>query len=406
MDEIRYAILGYGGRGSTFASIAKCPEMQARIVAVAEPDPDRRDRAGQDNGLPPEMLFESAADLVAQPKLADAIINTTMDRLHAETSIPAMRKGYHLLLEKPMAATLEDCETIEAAQRRTGVIVAVCHSLRHLPIYVTLKRLIDDGTIGEVVSFDHVEGVGDVHYTSSFVRGNWGNESGSSFMLLQKSCHDIDLFDYLMGRVCRRVSSFGSLTYFTSKNKPEGAPARCLDGCPEEATCPYHCRKVYIEDPFWRFVFPRQDDASVWEYLRTGPYGRCVFQSDNNVVDHQVVSLEYEGGLTGVFTMVAFHPGDRLTRVYGTKGFLEAALEGQTIDCVDFVSRNKTTSIIPSIQGGHGGGDYLVLRNLTEAIRNDHPGTVLTSAQESLRSHRIVFAAERSRIEGKVAEIP
>lgn len=405
MKELTFAILGYGGRGRGFAHMLKWPQYGGRVVAVAEPDPDKRADAARLWDLPPERLFDSARALLAQPRLADVLINTTMDRLHAETAIPAMRLGYHMLLEKPMAVTLEDCEAIERAQRETGVVVCVAHSLRYHRLYATVKQMADAGVIGEIISFDQLEGVGDIHFSHSFCRGNWGNQSRSTFMLMSKSCHDVDLFNYLVGRPCRRVTSFGTLTHFTRAHAPHGAPERCLDGCPAAVACPYHAAKVYLEIPDWRYVFPRQDDASVLEYLRTGPYGRCVYQTDNDVVDHQVVAFEYDGGLTGTFTMTAFHPGGRYLRLHGTKGYIQAEIDALDIVHHDFTTRNTNRIKVSVGSGGHGGGDALVMQSLVDAVRQGDPKAVLTSAQESLASHRVVFAAERARLEKRVVEV-
>ncbi len=404
MKEISYAILGYGGRGRGFADLLKKPEMFAKVVAVAEPDPEKRKAAVEECSLSADMVFEKAGDLLAQPRLADGIINTTMDQLHAETSVPAMEKGYHLMLEKPMAVILADCEMIEQTQRKTGVVVCVCHSLRYHRVYDTIKKMIEAGDIGEVVCIDQIEGVNNIHQSHSFVRGNWRNEDTSTFMLLSKSCHDIDIICYLAGRECERVSSFGKLTYFTPANKPSGAPGRCLDGCPAEAECPYHCGKVYLESVWGQFL-PVRGESRIVEYLRTGPYGRCVFECDNDVVDHQVVGLEYEGGLTATFTMTAFHPGGRFVRVHGTKGYIHGDIEGNRVTHSDFISGNSNTVEVPAVVGGHGGGDYRLLRSLTDAIRVNDASVVLTTTQESLNTHRVVFAAEQARLERRVVDV-
>jgi predicted dehydrogenase len=404
MKQITYAILGYGGRGSTFAELAKLPHINAKIVAVAEPDMDRRAQAAHYCEIPDKMVFKSAEELLAGPRLSDGIINTTMDKLHAQTSLLAMKKGYHLLLEKPMAVTLEDCQEVEKIQRETGVVVAVCHSLRYNDFYDEIKSMIIEGDIGEIVTFDQLEGVGDIHYSSSYVRGNWGNEGRSAFMLMSKSCHDIDIFSYLTAKKCIKVSSFGSLSFFKKEHRPAGAPEYCLDGCPDEKVCPYHCSKIYLENPFWRFVFPRKDDESVREYLKRGSYGRCVFQCDNDVVDHQVVNFEYESGITGTFTMTAFNAEiNRYIRVHGTKGVIAGNLEEREIVYRNFLTRNLHTIKLPVPKTqSHGGGDALILESVTNAIREKDPQAVLTTAQESLESHRIVFAAEEARRTGSV----
>jgi len=406
MQKITYAIIGYGGRGDLFAGLLRSPEVFGQVVAVAEPDSVKRNRAAQDWNLPPEKLFNSAAELFAQPKLADAVINTTMDQMHAEVAIQAMKMGYHQLLEKPMATTLADCLAIERAQQATRTIVAVCHSLRYHLVYANIKKMIDTDAVGQVINFDHIEGVGDVHYTSSYVRGNWARSSTSSFMLMTKSCHDLDLFNYVLSAKCQRVASFGSLSYFTGKNTPAGAPVHCLAGCPEQDRCPYHCGKIYLQDQFWRnYIFPNHSDEEVVASLRTGPYGKCVFQADNDVVDHQVVALEYENAITGTFTMTAFHSGGRFTRIHGTKGMIEADLDGLTIKHTDFVSGNINDIRVPTVPGGHGGGDYLVINDLNKAIRQGSPEDVLTTVQQSLASHAVVFAAEQARRESRVIEM-
>ncbi|MHB9035996.1 MAG: Gfo/Idh/MocA family protein [Armatimonadota bacterium] len=405
LKEVTFAVIGYGGRGCTFAALAKKPQFFAQVVAVAEPDPDKRAMAARDCDIPESRVFASASDLLSCEKMSDAVINTTPDRMHIETAIPAMEKGYHLLLEKPMAVTLGDCTSIEETQRRTGVIVCVCHSLRYQTLYATIKQMIESDLIGDVVSLDQIEGVSPVHQSHSYVRGNWGNTSKSTFMLMAKSCHDIDILSYLVNRRCERVSSFGSLAYFSAKSKPAGAPSRCLDGCPAETQCLYHCGKVYLEDTFWRMHFPRKDDESVIEYLRTGPYGRCVFDCDNDVVDHQVVNLEYENGVTATFTMTAFHPGGRYVRVHGTRGYIEGSFEDGAIKHTNFSTGRVNTIQLPPGEGTHGGGDYLVMKSMVDAIRRGDPSAVLTSAQASLESHRIVFAAETSRLEKRVVEL-
>lgn len=406
MREITCAVLGYGGRGREFAGLSNKPELLSRVVAVAEPDAARRARAMQELGLNESQLYSSAAELLAQPRLADAVINTTQDRMHAETSIPAMELGYHLLLEKPMAVSLDDCEAIEAAQRRTGVVASVCHSLRYNLVYCEIKKIIDSGQIGRVLSFDQIEGVGNLHFSSSFVRGPWGNEERSTFMLMSKCCHDIDVFDSLFGARCQSVTSYGSLGYFNELNKPEGAPLRCLEGCPAAGTCAYHAGKVYLENEFWRgIVFSGESDDSIVDRLNNGPYGKCVFQAGNDVADHQVVAFAYEGGLTGTFTSTAFARGGRRLRLHGTLGWLEAEIEGSEITFENFETGNRQVVEVAQMAGSHGGGDYLVFKNFTEAVRAGNPGAVLTTVQASLQSHKIVYAAERSRREGRTISL-
>jgi predicted dehydrogenase len=276
--------------------------------------------------------------------------------------------------------------------------------------------MIDDGSLGKIVNIQHIEPVGNVHQSHSFVRGNWGNSDRSSCMILQKSCHDTDIIQWLVGKECLKVQSFGSLSYFTPENAPEGAPERCIDGCPEAKQCPYNAVKLYYDDKkngWFRKASTKKmepTDEDVELALRTTEYGKCVFKCSNNVVDHQVVNMEFEDGITCSFTMCAFSSGGRYIRIMGTKGELCAEMGQPTMKFVDFVKR-KTTEIQiadrvvdDTIVGGHGGGDGGIIAafyDLLNGVKSNSIGDI----SDSVKSHMIAFAAEKSRLEGRVVEI-
>lgn len=405
--EITFAIIGCGGRGRGFAEMLKLPEFRSRVVAIAEPDDKKRQYIAELWNIPASSCFRYAEELFQGPKIADAVINTTQDQMHKETALSALARGYHMLLEKPMAVTLEDCREITEAAEKSGLLVMICHSLRYHAVYNQLKKIIDSGRLGEIVSFDHIEGVGNIHQSFSYVRGAWGNESRSTFMLMAKCCHDFDLFQYLFSCQCRYVSSFGKLSYFNSGHAPTGAPKYCLAGCPAEVECPYHVCKIYVYPP-WRNAFANYTDEEMLEKLRTDPRGKCVFRCDNDVVDHQVAALEYEDGMTGTFTMTAFHPGGRFTRIHGTNGYAEAAMYGEkNLKIVDFITGAKEEITVPLREGdGHGGGDFLVMHDLIHMLRKGiAPALSRTGVRNSLESHLLVFAAELSRREKRMVEV-
>jgi predicted dehydrogenase len=408
-ELITVAILGAGGRGTLFAQIIRDLNHLGKVVAVAEQRDAYRERLAREHGLPREAVFTDWKEFVKQPKMCDAVIVATMDREHVEPAVACLDKGYHLLLEKPMATTLADCAAIAAAQRRSGKVVAVCHSMRYNKAFSKVKEIVDSGRIGRIVSLDQIEQVAWWHQAHSFVRGNWGNESQSSFMLLAKSCHDIDYIAYLIGKPCVRVGSFGSLSYFTRDNAPPGSAERCTDGCPVEPTCPYSAIKQYVQAQdltVWPpdVVSPVHTREAHLEAIRTGPYGRCVWRCDNDVVDHQVVAMEFEGGVTATFTMTAFtQSGGRKLRVHGTKGDL--AFDEDTVTVRTFADNNIEKIVIGREGGGHGGGDSRIVRCWLEALKRDDPTLILTDAQESLRTHTIVFAAEKARREKRTVQV-
>ena len=408
-NPFTFAILGCGNRGQTFADWLRDHPHAGRVVAVADPLDDRLQKIATQHQVPPNAQFASWESLLEKPRLADVVICTLMDRLHAPAALRSLDKGYHMLLEKPMATTLDDCIAIDAARQRNNRIVSICHSLRYHTVYAEVKRLLQSNAIGRLITFEQLEGIDPLHQSHSFVRGNWANEARSCFALMTKSCHDIDIVAYLAAAPCRRVSSFGSLSYFRKENAPPGATLRCTDGCPAEPACPYSALQIYVAPALnWYYEaagFAGLSSAERMLLLRTGPYGRCVYQTDNDVVDHQVVALEFAGGITGTFTMTAFAPPGRHLRLHGSEAQLRADIDGRTIEITRFSDRATTNITFAPQSGSHGGGDSNFMENLIHALRANDSGAVLTSTAESLATHRIVFAAEQSRRERRVVEL-
>ncbi|UQU61961.1 Gfo/Idh/MocA family oxidoreductase [Couchioplanes caeruleus] len=411
---VTLALVGAGLRGQTYARHAVATG-RARVVAVAEPDPHRRESAAAEFGVDPANVHTDWTGL-AQGRLADAAIVATQDRLHAGPAVRLAELGYHLLLEKPMAPTDEEASAIADAAVRYGVILAVCHVLRYTAYTKLVKGLVDEGRIGRLVSFDHLEPVGWWHQAHSFVRGHWRRTDTSGPMLLTKSCHDLDWLVHVTGRVPARIASFGGLTHFRAADRPEGAADRCLD-CPVEPDCPYSAKRLYfaaLADPdqhFWPLgaVTAQASAPALTEALRTGPYGRCVYACDNDVVDHQVVTMEYADGATGTFTMSAFTPMEhRRTRLMGTHGYLEG--DGRTVRHVDFRTGCEQTLDSaalggPSAAGGHGGGDEGLTEAFLAAVEAGDPSLITSDAVQSLATHRVVWAAERARLSGEIVTL-
>ena len=415
-EPVTLAVAGVGSRGSGYARDAVL-DGRARIVAIAEPRAEARAAAAAEFGVPAEHVFADWQDLAAAGRLADAMVVATQDAMHADPAVRFAGLGYHILLEKPMAPNPHDSERIAAAAERAGVILAVCHVLRYTRYTQYLKALLDSGRIGEIASIQHLEPVGWWHHAHSFVRGNWRSAEQSSPMLLAKSCHDIDWLIHLMGRTPRQVSSFGSLVHFRPENRPDGAGERCLD-CAVEPTCPYSAKRIYqgfLDDPAahrWPLSVLTADrsPAGLAEALRTGQYGRCVYSGDNDVVDNQVVTMQFDGGATVSFTMVAFTRAEhRKTRIFGTRGVIEG--DGVRLHIHDFLTDTGETvhpggDAGPDAGSGHGGGDHRLVVAFLDAVAAGDPSLILSSARESLASHQVVWAAEEARTSGTVVTLP
>ena len=401
MKPVTAVILGAGSRGCSYAEYAKEYPGQLQIVAIAEPREDRRKLLAEEHGIGDENCFASWQELLALPKMADCAFVCTLDDDHTAPAVLAMEKGYHLLLEKPMSNTEEECRLIVDTARKHGRKLAVCHVLRYTPFFMKLRELIDRGEIGEVTTINQIENVGYWHQAHSFVRGNWRTVRETSPMLLQKSCHDMDIILWLMGKDCLRVQSFGSLRHFTPENAPSGAPQRCLDGCPHDESCPYYAPKLYLDmsRTGWPVDVITTDlsEAGRRRALEEGPYGRCVYRCDNDVVDRQVVDMEFEGGAVATFTMTGLTADfSRQLKIFGTKGQIQADMGTKEIVLHRFGEEKQPVSV-EAASSGHGGGDFGILRDFIRVLREG--GESRTSAEVSLQSHLICFAAEKSRKE-------
>ena len=415
MKPVKLAVIGAGSRGTTYANYALGNPNQLQIVGVAEPRDAQRTRMVDAHQIPPQNTAQDWREWLQRERFADGVIVATQDAQHLEPAVAFAERGYHVLLEKPIAPNEADCRRIALAVEQAGVMLAVCHVMRYTPYTRALKAALEAGAVGQIVSVQHLEPVGFWHQAHSFVRGNWRNEGLSSSMLLQKSCHDLDWLRYVVGLPCQRVSSFGSLKHFRASERPTDATDRCLD-CPVETECAYSAKRYYLSEleegnTGWPLDVITQDFTreGVTEALRTGPYGRCVYACDNDVVDHQVVNLEFQGGVTASFTMTAFtRARARETRIFGTRGELYG--DGQQIEIFDFLSqqtRRIDTELLSdgSIESGHGGGDEGVVSAFVRALQHNDPTQILSGPRESLESHLMVFAAETSRREGRVVGV-
>lgn len=411
---VTVAVMGAGARGGTYARYAERYPEAMKVVAVADTNPQRRKAMAEKYGVAGNRCYGDFHEMLAAGRIADAMIIALPDALHCEPAMEAMAQGYDLLLEKPMAQTEQECLDLLKRQRETGAIVGVCHVLRYAPYFRALKSAIDDGLAGEVVSVQHMEPIEYAHMAHSYVRGNWHSAKATTPIILAKSCHDLDIIKWLLGKRCEAVSAEGSLVHFRPENAPDGAPARCTDGCPHEATCPYSAIDIYTRRRKHMHVFDLPKDCTreeVLEKLRTTDYGRCVYRCDNDQCDHYVANLRFAGGATAAFSMEAFTPwGGRRTRIMGTRGFIEG--DGTKFTVYDFRSGSqrvwaKKVSEIAEYKGsGHGGGDLALVRDFLKAVDAHDESMLSSSLAASVESHVMGFACERSRLSGRKEPVP
>lgn len=405
------ALIGAGLRGVVYTDYLLQHKQDVKLVAVADPNKDRIRKFKSRQGLLDKQCYNDWRTLLAGPKLADAVLICTQDHLHYEPTMRALEAGYHVLLEKPMSSNLEECLKMTEQANKYGKMLWICHVLRYTPFFRTIKKLLDDGAIGRLMSIVHNENVGYWHHAHSYVRGNWRNSQTSSPMILAKSCHDMDILLWLAGDECVNISSFGGLTHFKADQAPEGSPKRCLDGCPVAGECPYYAPKWYLtSNPGWLDQAISDDMSYEGRYraLSEGPYGRCVYQCDNDVVDHQVVNMEFANEVTAMFSMSAFTDAcSRTIKLMGTNGEIRGMMEQNEIEVIHFGTGKREIIYLGDSGGhiGHGGGDYGLMKDFVRSIGTGGSMGGLTLASVSVQSHIMAFAAEQSRLDKRVIEI-
>lgn len=410
MKKLKIAAIGCGNRVRIYTALAaKHPDLY-EIVAAADPNNVRLNMVKNVSNNPEFKSFVSDKELLAEEKLADVMIIGTQDSYHYEPCKAALLKGYNVLLEKPIASRVEEILELQDLAETLGRKLQVCYVLRYTPFYRKVKEIVDSGILGEIITANAIEGVLPWHQAHSYVRGNWNRAEKSSPMIVAKCSHDTDIISWLIGKECLSVSSFGSLKHFRASEAPAGAAPRCTDDCPHLQTCHYNARKYAGEHrtPWLAQVFDRAEEAAaeeIFEWLSKSDFGRCVYYSDNDVVDHQVVAMNFEGDVTATLTMTAFDEG-RSIELFGTKGTLKGGhflrvKTGDDIHVQLFDGGEQRHRIDVDEKDHHMGGDEGIIHALYEEMAGDK--TVPVSSY--IQSHIMSYAAEQSRLTGQTVHL-
>lgn len=419
-NPLKTIIVGGGHRSLTYAELANIESDKMVIVGVADPDENRRNMIAKKFGIPENKCFATAEELAEAPKFADAVINGTMDHVHVKTSVPLLKAGYDVLLEKPFSVNEEEARELVEAAEKYGRKVMVCFVLRYAPFYRKIKDIILTGEIGDIINIQTNEYVSYHHMSTSHVRGKWNNsERCHSSMLLAKCCHDLDIMMWLMSETKPEyVSSFGCNKQFVKENAPADSGTRCLVDCPLVDECLYSAKRIYIDHPDrWSFyvwdALEHLDNPTIEDkinLLKTSPYGICAYKSDNNVVDHQTVSVQFRNGATGTHVMVGGTSyGTRTIHITGTKGVITGDFEKgvftvSKIDPRPGCEHEDTEYDVKVGDDTHGGGDLDLVRDFVDYVRGDEPSVSCTSITDSLAGHLVVFLADKSRENGGIPE--
>jgi predicted dehydrogenase len=452
-------IMGVGSRGrECYGAYALRHPDRIKFIAVADPNEGRCKIFQKEHNIPDDMAFSSWEELLEKGKIADVAFITTPDRMHYKPAMKSLELGYDILLEKPIAPVLEEAQSIEKLAQQVGKIVQVGHVLRFTDFWNKIKHIIDSGQIGKVIHYEHSENVSYYHFGHSFVRGVYKNTNTSNPLILSKTCHDLDLMYWILGRAVR-VQSTGSLTFYRPENAPKDAPIRCTDGCPHADKCPWYAPRLYMTGEeyvrigtevnskiirlftkaimkhkkivkFMTLFDKRANTLLNWDQwpatvlttdltpegkmkaLREGQFGLCIYRCGNDVVDHMVSTFEYPDGVTATLIVhgLSEHEG-REIRVFGSKGTIRGYFRyyGEKIDVTDLRYRKIKTVYKAgiSLTGGHGGGDEGLMNKFTSVLLGEISAeeAKLTTISSAMESHYMGFAAEKARLTHTAQEI-
>lgn len=413
---MKIAVLGLGQRGLGYITILYYFHHEVEIVAIADLNHDRADQVAKKFHI--ANKYYSDKELFASPVTADAIIIATQDRDHYGHSLEAIQKGYkNILVEKPVSPSIDECEDLLNKANEAGVKIVVCHVLRYAKYYRKIKDIIESGKIGKVITINHMENVGYFHFAHSYVRGAWHNSNTASPFLLAKCCHDFDLLHWFMNEKCISISSYGELSYFKKDSMPDGASNRCFN-CPIK-NCKYNAEYLYLTAPLRYSTFLKYQSRIVTgksgstkeeirEALKNGDYGRCVYQMDNNVPDHQVVNMVFADGATASHTVTAFSDKFyRRTIVSGTNGEISGNDYDGILRVRIYNGKHYTihTKLFKGL--GHIDGDLGLIKYWVDLLEGKLENTEnITYLKDTIPSHRMVLTAEKSRLEnGKTLDV-
>lgn len=409
MQRVKIVVIGAGNRTNKYMEYAHRHPERLQLVSVVEPVEIRRRNMAERFGVKMEDCYASLDDFFAAKVEADAVLIGTPEDKHFEPTMRSIDAGYHVLLEKPIAQTKEECLAIQQNAHRQGVVVGVCHVLRFHPYFMKIKQIVDSGALGEIISINHYAEINIDRMTHSYVRGLWSQAKKTNPMLIAKCCHDIDFLLWVAGSKCRRVSSFGSLRWFREERAPEGSAERCID-CKVEAGCPYSAVNLYKERKEWirNFDVPegKTIDDVIDEELRTGRFGRCVHRCDNDVVDNQILNMELENGTLISFVVNAFTRNDfRGTHIKLTHGEIDG--NETTLRVRRFRDNAERVFDFSDLcsQPFHAGADLNIVEEFVNSITRSADGILSSTIDSSIESHVVCYEAETSRLTGQTIEI-
>ena len=404
MEKVKLAIIGTGLRGAyTYAPLIAKYKDKCEIVAFVENKKGRRDLFLEKYPVDKDMVFDNLNDFIAHDKLADAVIISHYDLLHYDTAQVLLVKGYDVLVETPVANSLDGLVHLkEYSLKNKDRLFMVAYNNRYSSFYTKLKEIVDDKKLGDLINISYNVDIGYQNFVHNYVRGNWRITSDTATIMLTNSCQDIDMMINLSKGKCQKVSCFSDLRIFNWENFNTKMSENCFR-CSEEESCPFSAKKIYLqEDKFINnsvHINPTKDNLEA--ILKQGPYGKCVFYCDNDVCDNLTSIFKFDNKVTSNFNINAFtKESDKKIRLFYKEGEVEASFKQKEIKIKSFL--NTDEKIIKIDQENT---DEKLFLDFIDRVKNKNYKSCISDVGSVIESHVATFAAEFANVSETVVDV-
>ena len=404
MEKVKLAIIGTGLRGAyTYAPLIAKYKDKCEIVAFVENKKGRRDLFLEKYPVDKDMVFDNLNDFIAHDKLADAVIISHYDLLHYDTAQVLLVKGYDVLVETPVANSLDGLVHLkEYSLKNKDRLFMVAYNNRYSSFYTKLKEIVDDKKLGDLINISYNVDIGYQNFVHNYVRGNWRITSDTATIMLTNSCQDIDMMINLSKGKCQKVCCFSDLRIFNWENFNTKMSENCFR-CSEEESCPFSAKKIYLqEDKFINnsvHINPTKDNLEA--ILKQGPYGKCVFYCDNDVCDNLTSIFKFDNNVTANFNINAFtKESDKKIRLFFKEGEVEASFKQKEIKIKSFL--NTDEKIIKIDQENT---DEKLFLDFIDRVKNKNYKSCISDVGSVIESHVATFAAEFANVSETVVDV-
>ena len=404
MEKVKLAIIGTGLRGAyTYAPLIAKYKDKCEIVAFVENKKGRRDLFLEKYPVDKDMVFDNLNDFIAHDKLADAVIISHYDLLHYDTAQVLLVKGYDVLVETPVANSLDELVHLkEYSLKNKDRLFMVAYNNRSSSFYTKLKEIVDDKKLGDLINISYNVDIGYQNFVHNYVRGNWRITSDTATIMLTNSCQDIDMMINLSKGKCQKVSCFSDLRIFNWENFNTKMSENCFR-CGEEELCPFSAKKIYLqEDKLINnsvHINPTKDNLEA--ILKQGPYGKCVFYCDNDVCDNLTSIFKFDNKVTSNFNINAFtKESDKKIRLFFKEGEVEASFKQKEIKIKSFL--NTDEKIIKIDQENT---DEKLFVDFIDRVKNKNYKSCISDVGSVIESHVATFAAEFANVSETVVDV-